>query len=58
MRSVIPNALTSLNLIFGVLSILSTIKADYCLAGIYIILAMIADALDGRAARYFGVRFW
>ena len=55
MRSVIPNALTSLNLIFGVLSILSTIKADYCLAGIYIILAMIADALDGRAARYFGV---
>lgn len=55
MRSVIPNALTSLNLIFGVLSILSTIKADYSLAGIYIILAMIADALDGRAARYFGV---
>ena len=55
MRSVIPNALTSLNLVFGVLSILATIKNDFFWAGVCIVLAMIADALDGRAARYFGV---
>lgn len=55
MRSIIPNALTSLNLIFGVLSILATIKNDFFWAGAYIVFAMVADALDGRAARYFGV---
>ncbi len=55
MRSFIPNACTSLNLAFGVLSIIKTIEKDFFLAGIFILLAMVADALDGRAARFFGV---
>ncbi len=55
MRSFIPNAVTSLNLAFGVLSIIKTIEKDFFLAGVMILLAMVADALDGRAARFFGV---
>ena len=54
-RSVIPNTFTSLNLACGVFSIIKTIEKDYCMAGIFIILALLADACDGRAARYFGV---
>lgn len=54
-RAIIPNALTSLNLVFGVMSIFSSFENDFFMAGVYIILAMIADGLDGRAARYFGV---
>lgn len=55
MKSIIPNTLTSLNLVFGVFSIISTAKGDFFAAGLYIVFAMVADALDGRAARYFNV---
>jgi CDP-diacylglycerol--serine O-phosphatidyltransferase len=44
-----------LNLAFGILSILKTIDKDYRMAGFLIVLAVAADACDGRAARYFGV---
>lgn len=54
-KSIIPNALTSLNLIFGVMSIFASFEQDFVAAGVYIVLAMIADAMDGRAARYFDV---
>ncbi|MDR2007062.1 MAG: CDP-diacylglycerol--serine O-phosphatidyltransferase [Acidaminococcales bacterium] len=54
-RSIIPNAFTSLNLAFGVLSIIKATEKDYFSAGILIMLAVLADACDGRAARYFGV---
>jgi CDP-diacylglycerol--serine O-phosphatidyltransferase len=53
--SIIPNTFTSLNLAFGFLSITRTLESDYFFAGVCIILAMLADALDGRTARYFGV---
>jgi CDP-diacylglycerol--serine O-phosphatidyltransferase len=53
MRNLIPNALTSLNLVLGMFSILSTFHGDFYLAAIFIIAAMIADGLDGRVARYF-----
>ena len=55
MKAVIPNACTAANLFFGMLSILSTFNADYFWASIFIFLALIADGLDGRLARYFGV---
>lgn len=54
-RSAIPNTFTALNLACGILSIIKTIEKDFVLAGIFILLAMAADACDGRAARYFGV---
>lgn len=55
MRTIIPNMFTSLNLAFGVVSILKTLEGDFFVAAILIVLALVADAFDGRAARYFGV---
>lgn len=37
------------------LSIFASFEQKFTIAGILIVLAMVADALDGRAARYFGV---
>lgn len=54
-RSVVPNTFTALNLTSGILSIIKTIEKDYQLAGIFIILALVADAFDGRTARALGV---
>lgn len=55
MRSVIPNALTALNLVLGIFSIISTFHSDFSRAGLLIVAAMVADGLDGRVARYFKV---
>lgn len=55
MKAIIPNACTAANLFFGMCSILATYEGDYFWASIYIFLALIADGLDGRLARYFGV---
>jgi CDP-diacylglycerol--serine O-phosphatidyltransferase len=55
LRSIIPNALTALNLVFGVFAIISAYHGQFLQAGGLIVAAMIADGLDGRVARYFGV---
>lgn len=55
MKSLIPNMFTSLNLVLGMGAILSTFHGAFYFAGILILAAMIADALDGRVARYFKV---
>jgi CDP-diacylglycerol--serine O-phosphatidyltransferase len=55
LRSIIPNALTALNLVFGVFAIISAYHGQFLQAGTLIFAAMIADGLDGRVARYFGV---
>lgn len=55
MKSVIPNMLTALNLVFGVLSILSTYNGELQLAAFLIVAAMISDGLDGRVARFFNL---
>lgn len=54
-RRLIPNACTSANLLFGMCSILSTVHGDFFYASVFILLALVADGLDGRAARFFGV---
>lgn len=54
-KSWIPNALTSLNLVFGVFAVLTVFQGDFILAAYFVVAALIADSLDGRAARYFGV---
>ena len=54
-KSLIPNILTSANLVLGFCSILSTYNADYTWSTVFILLALVADGLDGRAARFFGV---
>lgn len=55
MKAWVPSLFTSLNLVFGMLSIMSTIEGSYSSAAIFIILALVADGLDGRVARAMGV---
>ncbi len=52
MRSMIPNALTALNLVLGVCAILSTFNGALYQAALFVFAAMISDGLDGRVARY------
>ena len=46
---------TSSNLVFGMCSILSTYSGNLVWGSIFILLALVADGLDGRTARFFGV---
>ena len=55
LKHLIPNACTSANLFFGMCSILSTFQDDLFMASVFILLALVADGLDGRTARVFGV---
>lgn len=55
----IPNICTSLNMVFGILAIFAMLMGGVKFgplidAPICILLALIADGLDGRLARYFG----
>lgn len=52
MKSIIPNALTALNLVFGMGAIISTFEGQFYKAALFIVAAMISDGLDGRVARY------
>ena len=54
-RRLIPNSISSASLIFGVLSIFKTIEGDFFLAPVCIVIAVIFDSMDGRAARALGV---
>ena len=51
MKWILPNMCTAANLFFGMLSILSTYEGKFFYASIFILLALIADGLDGRVAR-------
>ena len=51
MKSLIPNLCTSLNLFFGMCSIICTYHSDYFYASVFILIALIADGMDGRIAR-------
>lgn len=55
LRRLVPNSISSLSLVLGILSIFMSIEKDFFHAGLFIVLAMIADSLDGRAARFLGV---
>lgn len=46
-----PNAITAANMFLGYLSIINSIKGDHIQAAWFMILAMICDGLDGKAAR-------
>ena len=50
-KSWVPNGLTSMNLVFGMCSILSTFNGELSTAAVCILLALVADGLDGRSAR-------
>lgn len=55
MKSLIPNALTALNLVFGIFALAAIFNQEFVTAVVFIVLAMIADSLDGRVARYLQV---
>ena len=55
MKRMLPNICTAANLFFGMCSILATFEENYFYASIFILLALIADGLDGRVARALGV---
>lgn len=52
MKSIIPNALTALNLVLGFGAIVSTFNGEFYKAALFVVAAMISDGLDGRVARY------
>lgn len=55
MKTIIPNALTCSNLVFGFLAIIAAYHEMFTAAALLVVVAMVADGLDGRVARYFGV---
>lgn len=55
MKRILPNTCTAANLFFGMCSILSTYEGNFFYGSVFILLALVADGLDGRIARAFGV---
>lgn len=55
MKTWIPNFFTSLNLVFGVFSLIAVLSGDFTMAAYFVVGAVAADSLDGRVARYLGV---
>lgn len=51
MKWILPNTCTAANLFFGMLSILATFEGEFFYASVFILLALIADGMDGRVAR-------
>jgi CDP-diacylglycerol--serine O-phosphatidyltransferase len=49
------NTVTLFNIVFGSLSLVSTLHEDYQTAAIFILLAVVMDGLDGRIARKLGI---
>ncbi|MEG1159741.1 MAG: CDP-diacylglycerol--serine O-phosphatidyltransferase, partial [Acidaminococcaceae bacterium] len=54
-RRMVPNSISAISLAFGILSIFATFEKNFNTAAVLIILAVLADSLDGRAARMLGV---
>ncbi len=50
----LPSVLTSVNLFFGLISLLKSIGGEYSLAALLIALALVLDGLDGLVARLTG----
>lgn len=54
-KRIVPNTISGISLVLGVVSIFYTIDKEFSLAAICIILSVVADSMDGRAARLLGV---
>lgn len=54
-KRIVPNSISGLSQVFGVLSIFLTFEHNFFWAAVFIILAVCADSCDGRAARLLGV---
>lgn len=49
------NTVTLLNIIFGSLSLVSTLHMNYKAAALFILVAVVMDGMDGRIARRLGI---
>lgn len=54
-KSLLPDLFTSTNIAMGTVSILCSLHHHWTWAAIAILIAMVADSMDGRTARFFGV---
>lgn len=54
-KKIIPNIVTISNLVFGLISLLYTVKGQYKEAALAILFAMVMDGMDGRLARHLKV---
>ncbi|MEY7999205.1 CDP-diacylglycerol--serine O-phosphatidyltransferase [Clostridium sp. Mt-5] len=54
-KSTVPNAFTLGNLSFGIMSLMMSFEENYVWAGLFILLACLADRYDGRVARFLNV---
>ncbi|MCX6276600.1 MAG: CDP-diacylglycerol--serine O-phosphatidyltransferase [Bacteroidetes bacterium] len=50
-KQYVPNALTTMNLFSGLISLIMTMQGNYVTASIFIFIAAVFDFLDGNAAR-------
>ena len=50
-KYIAPNLITAGNMFLGYLSITESIKGNYTMAILFILLAMVCDGLDGKTAR-------
>ena len=48
-RRIVPNTISGISLVLGVVSIFYTLEENYFLAAVCIVLSVAADSLDGRA---------
>lgn len=48
---IIPNVITCINMLLGFMSIIKSMQGDYSWAAWLILIALIADGMDGKAAR-------
>lgn len=51
LRYLAPNLVTSISLLFGLLSVAATVRGDFASAGWWIVYATLTDRLDGLVAR-------
>lgn len=49
------NTVTLINIVFGSLSLISTLHGNHKAAALFILLAVVMDGMDGRIARKFGI---
>ena len=54
-KRIVPNSISGISLVLGVISIFYTIEENFFAAALCILLSVVADSLDGRAARALGV---
>jgi len=54
-KRMVPNSISGLSMVLGILSMYLAMDHNFTRAAIFIVLAIVADSCDGRAARALGV---